>query len=63
MAYSEARNRATQNYVKANYERIALTCRKGKKDQYKAQAKRAGKSLNSYILDLLEADALKEQNE
>lgn len=39
MAYSEARNRATQKYVKANYERIALTCKKGKKDQYMVQAK------------------------
>ena len=37
MAYSEARNRATQKYVKANYERIALTCKKGKKDQYKVR--------------------------
>ncbi len=62
MAYSEARNRATQKYVKANYERITLTCKKGKKEQYKRQAEHAGKSLNSYIIDLLEADAANQQN-
>lgn len=62
MAYSEARNRATQKYVKANYERIALTCKKGKKDQYKQQAEHAGKSLNSYIIDLLEADAVNQKD-
>ena len=39
MTYSKARNRATQKYVKANNERIAWTCKKGKKDQYMVQAK------------------------
>ncbi len=54
--YSQAQNKATQKYVKENYDRIQITCRKGKKEQYKALAEGAGKSLNQYILDLLEAE-------
>lgn len=57
--YSQAQNRATQKYVKENYDRFQITCRKGKKDQYKALAEGAGKSLNQYILDLLEAELAK----
>ena len=34
MAYSQASNRATQKYVKANYERIYLVCKKGQKEKY-----------------------------
>ena len=54
MAYSQAQNRATQKYVKANYERLYLTCRKGQKEKYQALAEAEGKSLNQYIIDLLE---------
>lgn len=57
--YSQAQNKATQKYVKENYDRFQLTCKKGKKGQYKALAEEAGKSLNQYILDLLEAEIAK----
>ena len=54
MAYSQAQNRATQKYTKANYERLYLTCKKGQKEKYQALAEAAGKSLNQFIIDILE---------
>ncbi len=54
MAYSQASNRATQKYVKANYERIYLVCKKGQKEKYQSLAEMSEKSLNQYIIDLLE---------
>ena len=34
MAYSQAQNKATQKYQKANYERLAVRCKKGRKEVY-----------------------------
>ena len=62
MAYSQAQNRATQKYQLANYERIAVRCRKGKKEIYEQLAKDRGVSLNALILELLENEVKKGSN-
>lgn len=51
--YTEAQNRATQKYVKANYDDIKVRVPKGKRDIYKAHAEAQGKSLNQLIIELL----------
>lgn len=56
MAYTEARNRASQKYQSANLEQVRVWVRKGKKDEYKAHAESIGKSLNAYVVDLIEKD-------
>lgn len=55
MAYTQARNRATQKYVKENYERIYISIPKGHKDKIKAAAEAAGESITSYIMKAIEA--------
>lgn len=56
MPYSASQNRATQRYVAKNYEPITLRVKKGEKEKYMKKAEAAGKSLNQYIIDLMEAD-------
>ena len=56
MAYSEAQKRATMKYNQKTYDRLELQLKKGKKDEYRAQAAAHGLSLNAYIISLLEAD-------
>jgi predicted HicB family RNase H-like nuclease len=56
MAYTEAQKRATMKYTTSNYERLNLQLRKGKKDEYRAQAAKRGLSLNAYIVSLIEKD-------
>lgn len=52
--YSEAQNRATQKYVKNNYDDIKVRVPKGKREEYKAYAEAQGKSLNHLIIELLD---------
>lgn len=56
MTYSEAQNRASQKYHKANLEQINISVKKGKKQEYKEKAARKGKPLSRYICDLIEND-------
>lgn len=56
MPYSEAQKRATAKYMKANLEDIKIRVPKGQRERYKAAAELAGKSLNQYIIDLIEND-------
>ena len=56
MAYSQAQNKATQKYVKNNYDRLQVTCKKGKKEEYAALAAKRGMSLNQLINELLERE-------
>ena len=58
MAYSEAQNRATQKYVKNNYDTFVVRVKKGDKKKYDQQAKDKGYSLNAYINHLLEKDRM-----
>lgn len=56
MAMSEAHKRAVNKYNAIAYEQINTRVYKGQKDQITAHAKSLGKSLNSYINDLISAD-------
>lgn len=49
--YSQAQNRATQKFIKENYDHITIRVPKGHKTIYKAFAAQQGKSLNQFILD------------
>lgn len=52
--YSEAQNKSTQKYIKANYDDIKVRVPKGKREEYKALAESQGKSLNALIIELLD---------
>ena len=54
--YSASVNKAVQKYNKANYDRFTLRFKKGQKQEVFAFAKARGKSLNSYIIGLIEKD-------
>ena len=54
--YTEAQNKATQKYIKNNYDQISIRIPKGKREIYKAHAEAQGKSLNQLIVDLLDKD-------
>ena len=54
MATTKAGQRAVNNYIKNNYDRVNLTMPKGKKEEYKKKADAAGKSLNQFIIDCIE---------
>ena len=54
MPYSQAQNRATQKYVKDNYERLYITVKKGQKDTIKTIAEKQGESMNQYIKTAIE---------
>lgn len=52
-----------QKYKDAHYDRIAIAVPKGKRDIYKLHASRVGKSLAGLIIDLLEQDINRVDNE
>ena len=54
---TEAQNRANRRYKEKAYDRLELQLKKGKKEEYRAQAAAHGMSLNAYIISLLDADA------
>ena len=54
--YTEAQNRATQKYIKDNYEPVTVRFPKGLRDKYKAHAESKGTSLNKLIIELLDKD-------
>ena len=58
MPYSASQNKATQKYIKNNYEEIKIRIPKGKKEQYKQLASKKGLSLNSFIVELMEQSLL-----
>lgn len=49
MAISEAQRRAVAKYNAANYERVELRLKRGKKDTVKAHAESYGESLNEFV--------------
>ena len=55
---TKAQMKATAKYEKANYDDIRLRVKKGQREQIKAYAESQGKSLNSYINELIQADML-----
>lgn len=53
--YSEAHSKATQRYIKKAYDEVKIRVPKGKKEEYKAKAKKKGyDSLTRYIIDCIE---------
>lgn len=48
-AYTQAQNKATQKYIKNNYDEFKIRLNKGKKDIIKSYADAANESLNGYI--------------
>ena len=57
--YTEAQKRAAEKYKATHREQLKLDVPKGSKDKYKAYAQKQGKSLTALIIELLEADMLK----
>lgn len=46
---SKAQQRAVNNYMNRNYDRVNLTMPKGRKDEIKAHAEAQGQSVNGFI--------------
>ena len=59
MAIKNSRDKAVDKYRQEQYERIQPYVLKGKKAVYKKVADEKGVSLNQYVEDLLDADAVK----
>ena len=55
MPISEARHRANEKWNAKAYDEIKVRVSKGKKEEWAAEAKRAGLSLNAYITEAVEA--------
>ncbi len=56
MKYSDAQKEATARYNKKTYDRINLIVKKGQRQKIKDFAAAQGKSLNRFIMDLVEAE-------
>ncbi len=61
--YNDVSKKATMKYIKENLEEVRFRVRKGEKERYKAHAERRGKSLTGLIVDLLEQDIKRAENE
>ena len=51
--YTEAQKKATIKYLKQTVS-IQIRVTEAKREEYREKAQKAGKSLNQYIIDLLE---------
>lgn len=49
MPYTEAQKKATNKWIKNNYDRINVTVPAGQKEIWKAAASKEGLSLNDFI--------------
>lgn len=49
MAYTEAQKKATNKWIKKNYDRVNLTLPSGMKEEWKLAAEKEGMSLNDFI--------------
>ena len=56
MAYSDAQKEATARYNKKAYDRIEIKVKKGRKDEVFAYAASQGKSVNQFIVGLIERE-------
>lgn len=57
MPVSKAQQKAVNKYMAEKYDRINLVVPKGRRDELRAKAEAAGKSLNSYLVGLIEGEA------
>ena len=53
---TKAHIKASNKYNQKAYDRININVKKGRREEIKAYAESKGKSLNQYILDLIEKD-------
>lgn len=60
MAYSDAQKEATARYNKKAYDRIEIKVKKGRKPLIAAYAARRGKSVNQFIVELIDREMEKE---
>lgn len=60
MAYSDAQKEATARYNKKAYDRIEIKVRKGRKREIFAYAALQHKSVNQFIVDLIDKEMKKE---
>ncbi len=58
--YYDSQKEATARYNKKAYDRINIIVKKGQRQVIKDYAQKQGKSLNRFILDLVEAEMNKE---
>ncbi len=58
--YYDSQKEATARYNKKTYDRINIIVKKGQRQLIKDYAAKQGKSLNRFILDLVEAEMNKE---
>ncbi|MBQ3557821.1 MAG: hypothetical protein IJA11_08530 [Oscillospiraceae bacterium] len=56
MAYSDAQKEATARYNKKVYDRIEIKVKKGRKREIVEYAKAHGKSVNQFIVELIEKE-------
>ena len=49
MAYTEAQKKATNKWIKKNYDRVNLTLPLGMKEEWRLAAEKEGMSLNDFI--------------
>ena len=56
MAYSDAQKEATARYNRKAYDRIEIKVKKGRKDEVFAYAASQGKSVNQFIVGLIEKE-------
>lgn len=60
---SKAATKAKNKYNKENYDRLYPVTKKGRKKIYEEAAKRAGLSLNDFIIKAIEEKIEREENE
>ena len=53
---SKAQQKCVSRYEAANYDKILVRVPKGQRETVKAQADAAGKSLNAYLIGLIEGE-------
>lgn len=59
--YTQAQNKATQKYIKANYDEIKLRIPKGEKERIKAHAAKHNESVNGFIKRVIN-EAIENEN-
>ena len=57
MPVSKAQQKAVNKYMAEKYDRINLVVPKGRREELRAKADAAGKSLNSYLVGLIKGEA------
>ena len=57
MPVSKAQQKAVNKYMAEKYDRINLVVPKGRREELRTKAEAAGKSLNAYLIGLIEGEA------